>query len=176
MQTLNYGISILSKLKSRKIQYGWYDIVHNKKIYPNSKEWNTPGYFNSYCKVLKPDEFWKYKIGSCWDISLWEYTELIKFYNCNYIYLENTNIRVSHAAVCYSEYNKWYWFEFSWLKYEGIHGPFKNFKMALDIIKEKFKKEYNNITFFNPNVDVKKILSADIITDDHFLNCCYSKI
>lgn len=66
----NSILDLLVEMTKVNIEYGYYDKVNNKKILPNSEFYDNNEYINKYCRVLKPEEVWEYRIGTCWDTSL----------------------------------------------------------------------------------------------------------
>lgn len=86
----------------------------------------------SYHGVVKnflftPEEVIEKGLAHCWESTELERRELHYLgYKCNTIMLTTDNASVTHTALVYIKDEKYYWFEWAWHKYEGIHGPFDN--------------------------------------------------
>ena len=92
--------------------------------------------------------------------------------NMNYSSPQTKNIYVD-------ENKRWYWIEYSWWYYRGIHGPFSEKKYLFNHIENMFNNtDYKNyIHIANYDVDLGKLLSASYgnnIPMKVFWNCCTS--
>lgn len=95
--------------------------MKKKKIFPGSKEWATPNYFDNNCYVLSPIECMKRKVGTCWEMTLLSYYNLKKFGFFPYcLYFETTNPRITHSTVCFAYDNAWWLFECAWRAFLGV--------------------------------------------------------
>lgn len=116
------------KVKTPKDLYIWMD-----------KNLTYEGYSKEY--LLSPEEVIKYKKAHCWESSSLTFTMLKELGMSPYIlYLETENVEVTHTTVYYHNNDNYYWLEWAWFPYRGIH-EFKNEESLLSDIVNKFKKE-----------------------------------
>jgi hypothetical protein len=138
---IQYPEDILSLMND--IEYGYITKNNERKSEIIEED------FYKYYKLQSPKELVKNKIGVCWDQVELErsyFKELDYKFRTIYVILESGN---SHTFLVYEEYGKWYWFEHSYRKHRGIHGPFNNIEEICNkVIKfmqsEKEEKEENN--------------------------------
>ena len=125
----------LMKLMS-SIQYGFKD--EKGQIISNE---NFPNFY----RLQTPEELLKSKCGICWDQVELERAFLekkkikVKTY---FIYVVDNENLPSHTFLSFESNNKYYWFEHSWEKYQGIHEYDREIDLLLDV-KKLFIKEYN---------------------------------
>jgi len=73
------------------------------------------------------------------------------------------NDNPTHTFLIFEENKKYYWFESSWNRYRGIHGPFVSYDHALSFVithlisssnwKHVFIKEYSEFNYRNMNLN-----------------------
>lgn len=89
--------------------------------------------------VCKPDQLMKYKVGTCWDQSLYTYARLKKDLGTanvrviGYVYNDEHNEHITHTTVLVKDKKDYYWSEHAWYEHQGVHGPYKS---ADEIIRE----------------------------------------
>lgn len=166
---------LLNRLSENKIDYGFYDYKHDKSVKPNDPEWQTAESFEELCRVLKPSEVWEKQIGTCWDLTLLEFDELTKMrYRPEVVYVETilpNKEPQTHTFVYFEEPKArgWYWFEYAWYMYCGLHGPFTSKNSLFNIIKQRITKDlgYKLVLWKEVKSSVfQKLLSIDPITVD----------
>ncbi len=170
---------LLSHMESMKITYGFYDDIYKKIITDKDKEFNTPGYIDKHCRILFPKEVEKYKVGTCWDTSLYMYSKLktdCKKYvnNVKMVYVDTIKPSfLTHTTVMYQHRTSklWYWMEYSWEKYRGIHGGMMQYKNLFKKFEYMWTKD-TPIHFKNTNVDADTLLSMKKITVPIFFSIC----
>lgn len=130
----------------RNIDYG---ILYNEKVIYD-EDYISKNY--SIYKTLTPQNFEKYKIGTCWDIV--NYIDFYLKHNLNLTYklimfnVEGNvdNPEKTHTFVVYQ--NKgWNLVEASWEKYFGIYN-YNSLEELLNDYLEKFSQLYDNETTF----------------------------
>ena len=137
----------LLEFMCNNIKYGY--INNDNKLYTdvNSKEFS-----DNWCDCIVQDYegVLKIGVGTCWDqVELeryWFYKNNYKFktYFVCYDIIEEHS---SHTFLVYEENNKYYWFEFAFSMYQGIH-KYDNIDLLLkDVISKsiKYNKEYLKI-------------------------------
>lgn len=95
-------------------------------------------------KLLTPEEVLQKRKAHCWEAASFEYKELSRIgFKCTILYMENEECTATHAAVIYTdkEEKEYFWFEWAWLNYRGIH-QFKNKEAAISDITSKFNKAF----------------------------------
>lgn len=93
--------------------------------------------------LYSPEEVISKKLAHCWESCSLEYVILDELnLNPSIVYLENSDSSVTHTLVIYTNNKKYYWFEWAWFKYQGIHSYNSEKALIEDIIK-KFKKDNN---------------------------------
>lgn len=125
------------------VEYGWLD----KKSKKHNKV--DESYAENY-KLQSPNEVINNKVGVCWDqVELERYYFKETNYNIKtYFLVHYDNDKCpSHTFLVYEKNNKFYWFEHSWLKYQGIH-KYNTLKELLIDVRTKFI-----ITELNSNYD-----------------------
>lgn len=126
--------------------------------------------------VLKPEQLMKYKVGTCWDQSLYTYARLKHNIGSSnvialgwFMWLNNGEC-TSHTTVIAKDNDKYYWSEHAWHKQMGINGPYKSIDEAMTEIKSFLPKYKKIIWKNNINSAYDKLLSQkDDITCKQFL-------
>ncbi len=127
---LKKPIDLLKWMIKNKITYGWMD-----KKYKKHTDFNN---FDKDYRLLLPKEVYKYKIGVCWDQTIF----VDYMFDKLFLYLEHKMIFIqhhksnTHTFVIYKDHGKWWHFEHSWKTYRGIIGPFNTY---MDIVKNTYK-------------------------------------
>lgn len=125
------------------IEYGYKDLNGNNIIITDPNKWDNE--FDSFYKLLTPEELLKTKCGVCWDQvelerKLFEDNDIkCKTY---FIFIHDHDMLPSHTFLTYETNNKHYWFEHSWNFYKGIHEYESKIDLLLDIINI-FRKEHS---------------------------------
>ena len=127
-----------------------YGFVYRGKIFTDLE----PEFQINMDKLYKlriGEDFIKNKYGVCWDFcelerSFFEYAKIE--HKCYFIesFINRDEGGPTHTFALYKHRNKWYWFEYAWQYYRGIH-EYNNLDEALQDIASKFK------LFFNSQVD-----------------------
>lgn len=130
-------------------KYGWYNFKENKEILPNTKEWKTPNYFEKNCRILDPHEVLKYKIGTCWDFSIYiaDYIKTISFLDSYIYFVNDKNFKVTHSFVVFKNLEKKYIVEPT-INKENIFGVHQ---IVGEDINSFIKNFYTNIKIFEIN-------------------------
>lgn len=122
------------------INYGWVDSNNQSHLEVDET-------FSDIYKLQSPQEIINNKIGVCWDqVELERYYFKQTDYNIKtYFLVHYDNDRCpTHTFLVYEKNNKYYWFEHSWQKYQGIH-EYTNIKDLLIDVRNKFiTTELNN--------------------------------
>ena len=131
------------------VKYGNID----DRTMQESKEWDW-----DHTLVLKPDQLMEYKVGTCWDQSLYTYSKLIEV-------LGRENVRVpawwlitpkgeceSHTTILAKVDTMYFWDENAWEEWEGIHYWFSTWTGAEKYMKSHIPK--------HKKIDYKSDVSA----------------
>lgn len=111
--TLNKTIKLLFNECNRLLsitKYGWYNFKEKKEILPNSKEWKIQNYFEDNCRILEPAEVLKYKIGTCWDFSIYiaNYLKTISQLDSDIYFINDSEFKMTHTFVVFKSNNQTY--------------------------------------------------------------------
>ena len=137
----------------KDIEYGWLD--KNKEI-----NYEVNDLFQDNYILQSPKEVLKNKVGVCWDqVELERYlfknTDLeFKTY---FIIHYAENYTPTHTFLVYKKDNSYYWFEHSWLPYQGIHKYPSLEKLLLDV-KNKFIQDMLDNKYEEDNLYVYEYL------------------
>ena len=165
------------------IKYGWYNNVTHKCIFPDDPDFDNNYKFYNECRVLLPNEVWKYKCGTCYDQTLFEYNELSKINTItelkSFFYLicdSKYKIASTHTGIVYKDTNGWYYFEHAYEKYKGIYGPKTSLNAIYKVVKRFTDMKSTDILFFDENVGIDTFLNDKNITlakcEKHFWRNC----
>ena len=106
-------------------------------------------FFNLY-KTISPKDFYKYKVGVCWDYTEFERNIFNKKFNFKfktyYIELKNKNSS-THTFLVYINNNKFYYFESSYKKIQGIYESNSLKDIFNFILKNMFEDEGESFKF-----------------------------
>lgn len=102
--------------------------------------------FSDEYHLLKPEEVIKYKVGVCWDYAEFERRFCIEN-NIEFkiVFIKQKNkISVTHTFLVYNIDRIYYWFEFSYKKYAGLHESlrFHSIKEVSDYVHEKMALDH----------------------------------
>ena len=115
------------------VKYGQLDIYTKKLIKGKVSD--------DAILVCKPDQLMKYKVGTCWDQSLYTYARLKKDLGTanvraiGYAYTDTHNRLTTHTTIIAKDKKDYYWTEHAWYEQQGVHGPYK----SVDIITREIK-------------------------------------
>lgn len=117
------------------VKYGNLDIYTKKPI-------KVKGNINDVAiLVCKPDQLMKYKVGTCWDQSLYTYARLKKDLGTanvraiGYVYNDEHNELTTHTTVIVKDKKDYYWYEHAWYEQQGVHGPYGSVDVIMSEIK-----------------------------------------
>ena len=125
------------------ISYGFKDSHGNNILDVDPEKWDQE--FPEFYFLQTPEELLKSRCGVCWDQVELErklFTDAKIKVNTYFIYLVDGNDLPSHTFLTFKDNNKYYWFEHSWQKYQGIHEYNSEKELLLDV-KNLFKKDHN---------------------------------
>lgn len=102
--------------------------------------------FEGY-QVLKPEEFEKYKIGVCWDYAIYEAWWFKKNlpdveYHTWFIVYGNDDDCPTHTFLTFNFNGKWYWFESSYHKHQGIWESESEENILQNVLQYMNKDDY----------------------------------
>lgn len=166
---------LLLKMAQAPIEYGLWNKVDQRPF--TDKEFskvNNVHEISDKCIIMKPDEVWTRKLGTCWDCTLLEYVELknIGYKELHPIYFEqqmpnnHNNDKITHSFIAYIEpyKNGYFWFEYAWYKQCGIHGPWNTMEELKENIKEAATIcDKGPISYWKEDFDIESILALDEI-------------
>jgi len=113
----------LLKWMSKNILYGWV----GKDGKRHEGEVDGKLFYKEYF-LQSPEQLFKSKLGVCWDQVEFERTFFKRFkYKIHTVYYYNPNDN-SHTFLAFEKPDGLYWFENSFFKKRGVHGPFKTLK------------------------------------------------
>lgn len=121
------------------VKYGSIDIYTKKPIKGKVSD--------DAILVCKPDQLMKYKVGTCWDQSLYTYARLKKELGVTnvrvigYAYTDTPqNKLITHTTIIAKDKKDYYWSEHAWHEQEGVHGPYKSADEIIHEIKSYLPK------------------------------------
>ncbi len=141
MEKVNEVKDILNTLEG--IEYGWCDI--DKNVYKDADK----GFKRKYI-LSSPEEVLENKVGTAFDLVELERTyfkNLNKKFNSYFMIYYDSKKIYAHTFIVYEEQEKFYWFEYTWNKFRGIHEYMSLYDLLTDI-RAKFTK-LNNIRFMD---------------------------
>ena len=152
-----------------RIKYAAWDNTKEEPIFSDDPRFSDPVYMNENMRVLFPYETWRKGIGTCWECALLQYVAL-RGYTSKTFYIDinwgkQDSSFHTHLGTTFELDNSFWWFEYSWYGYRGIHGPYHDIDTIYHTIKGLYRKSYKDgKIFLNPEVDVDSLLSLSIIT------------
>lgn len=165
------------------IQYGYWNHETDRPILFDAPEFDDEEYITRVYRILRPDELVKKRVGTCFDCSLYEITQMSRIEDvadARMLYWESVKNEEfqCHSTVAYQckHNNLWYWFEYSWYQYRGINGPKQTFYELWSMIKDLAKfYGYKKLYKVNFNVDYRKILKLKDISVPKFMKISQGK-
>lgn len=174
---------LLEKMASVPLVYGMWDKTKNKTLTGDEMDKldNKEGsdYIDQNCIILKPEEVWRHKSCTCWDASLLEYDELKRmgysYLSANYYEVadKKNEVFANHSFIIYQEKKSkgFYWFEYTWYRQCGLHGPYmKEEEIINEISRLAIEAPGDTISYWSRNFDIASLLKLDTITVPDFLN------
>lgn len=151
------------------INYGWVD----KNGITHIGDFET---FSDDYRLQSPEEVLKNKVGVCWD-----QVELERVYFSNFEEVKTYFIVhydggkcPTHTFLTYKKNNKYYWFEHSWYKYNGIH-EYSTIDELLQDVRTKFIVTELNNTYDPENLVVHEYEQPQYhLTVQEFFDHCDS--
>jgi hypothetical protein len=123
------------------IEYGWMDCESNVYFKVNEN-------FSEMYKLQAPETTKKKKLGICWDVVELQrklYTELsIDVFTFFIVYYNNFDCP-AHTFIVFKLEDKYYWHEYSWEKYRGLH-EYNDLNSLISDLKNKFIDSELNLT------------------------------
>jgi hypothetical protein len=162
--------SILESMKD--IEYGIITKDGEKLGRSVGKNLTPENFYNDWY-LQSPNELLKNKIGVCWDQvelerKLFEKTD----YNFKTIYVElKSKNEDTHTFLVFEKDDGWYWFEHSWDKNKGIHGPFKDHLEIVDKVVGEMQKDND----FELNIATEYSKPKYGISCQEFMDYCKSQ-
>lgn len=152
----------LLQFLNQKIKYGFVKKSNGQILEDqNSKEWRDVWLKEYY--LQRPEELLKNKYGVCWDfVELERDWFSKKGYEYRTFYMAvikkgGSNLP-THTFLVYKDKNnnKWYWFEYSWSAYRGIH-EYGDIGVLLGNVSEKNLNSIKKIGAKQEDIDNHKI-------------------
>ena len=141
---------ILEELKklNDKLNSWDYGVLINGAIYTDSNKIDWTKYKTIPIRLIE-----KYHVGICWDFVNYQHYifKNMKLNNRSFLLIgvqKDGNI-VTHTFSILNLENKLYWFESSWLRYQGIH-QIKNIKSVANKVIEAYKLNNWDLFEYNP--------------------------
>lgn len=159
------------------IKYGFMTKDGKKITEDSGNIFDDGDFFMKNCRILQPEEVWKYKVGTCWDQSLLEYNFLKKkSYTQKFVYIELVDPGNSHTCIFFEDNREWFRIEHSWRSYKGILGPYKDLDEGIKELVKQHKKQYpeGKKLFVNKDVKADKMLGDYDLTPTKFMKICGS--
>jgi hypothetical protein len=126
------------------IEYGFKDENGNNLFNIDSEKFANE--FDQFYYLQAPFELLNTRCGVCWDQVELErklFKENAIPFKTYFIYMVDNDSFPSHTFLTYEMNHKYYWFEHSWEKYQGIYEYESELDLLLNI-KELFRKEYDD--------------------------------
>ena len=161
----------------KQFTYGFWDPTTQSAILPDDPRWSNRDYIHTHCVVLGPEQLAKYKVGTCWDMSLYCYQKLLDahYKKVALYYMEylSSTCKVTHTATIYTHTASklWYWMECAWNAHMGIHGKRVHQTTLLSDITKAFCTAYKikNPTYARLITDASSLLSSPMIPIPEYL-------
>jgi hypothetical protein len=183
---INHAVELLVYLQNLRPDFGYYDHINNSRLVTEHsleqtvEQTTTFGTVNlaTNVRILKPHEVVDMKLGSCWDLALFNWYHL-KQCHCHpsifFVEFGDTieRLLISHVGVMFTNnYNRLlYWFEWSWKMFRGINGPWFTSQLAELNIKKICSHGMRNHYIKTFNVfDPSPLMEQDMITYLDFWN------
>jgi len=153
------------------IEYGWMGADHIEHKEFGNEFWDC-------YSLLLPHEVFKYKLGTCWDQTIFENFVFDKEIHLPHVMIFIQQYKVStHSFLGFRRDGKWYHFESAFQRFKGIHGPYDTIKDMIVAVCKKMhehesEKEGFGYSTMNPDDFTRKL------TCKEFMDACgydYSK-
>lgn len=166
---------LLCKMAQAPIEYGLWNKVDQKPLTGKDFEKvNNTNEISDKCIVMKPEDVWARKLGTCWDCTLLEYVELKKmgYKELIPVYFEQfpknsyKEYTTTHSFIVYTEpkVKGYFWFEYTWYKQCGLHGPWNTMKELKERVEEAATVGGKDvIRYWKEGFDIEALLSMDEI-------------
>ena len=159
---------------SKNLNYGF---VANKIIHKDTDN-DFSQKMNKLYQIRLGEDLIKTGYGVCWDFCELErlfFEEKNIPHRCFFIKsnLKN-NLGPTHSFLIYKEKKNYYWFEFSWQKYKGIH-QYLSIKEAINDILKKFIQYYNNLEIQNIDIYLIPKITKRLHSSEYIKLCLSSK-
>lgn len=146
-----------------------YGILYNNKVITDLDNTNDNDFFKMY-RTISPLDFFKYKVGVCWDYTAAERYYFSKYFKYDFdtYYIEvEDDTWSTHTFLVYKEEGKFYYFESSFQKYQGVH----QFDDLISIFKYVIKNmERNKYRYKIYKYDLNKFDFATLEFMDYIIN------
>lgn len=144
----------LMRFLEGNLQYGF---TYKNKIFTEDNP-NFDNEFNKHYKLRLGEDFIKSGYGVCWDFCEFERLFFIEQgieHECYYLesFISREEGGPTHTFALFKQKDKWYWFEYSWYMFRGIH-EYRSKEEALTDILDKY---YHHNAGISNNIDVYKI-------------------
>ena len=162
---MKYKLDLLMN-KMSDINYGY--IVDGENIFKDDGT-DSKELFHKHYRLLDPATLIKTKHGVCYDQVELEryYLDLDNIKSDTYFIIEYDNENShTHTFLVVADKDKYYWFEYSWQHYRGIH-EYNSLDELLRDVKEKFSLNglYKDVRLFKYDKPAYGIGVVDFI--DH---------
>jgi hypothetical protein len=147
----------LAKWMNHSLQYGFRDKYGKIRL-------DVDNMYPDY-RLQSPQQLYQSKTGVCWDQVEFERYFFEKWdipYKTIYIEQKNT-MSSTHTFLIYRQNDNWYWFENSFEKVRGIHGPFKRISEIITKVYSamlEYDKDHGYVVYEYP----KPKYGIDIMT------------
>ena len=127
----------------KKLQYGF---TYRGKVFTDFEP-DFQANMDKYYKLRLGEDLIRSGYGVCWDVCELERDFLISAHiphECYFLesFVSRDEGGPTHTFALYQENGKWYWFEYTWLYYRGIH-EFDTKQQALKDIYNKYVDFYD---------------------------------
>lgn len=145
MDFKKYGIETPEDLMNYFQDNMKYGFIYRGKVFTD-REPDFQKNMDRFYKLRRKEDFIKNKYGVCWDFCECE-REFFEFSNiehrCFFIesFISRKEGGPTHTLALYNKGNKWYWFEYAWQVYRGIH-EYESVEQALKDVLGKFTAFY----------------------------------
>jgi len=151
------------------IDYGWMDSDHKKR----KGDFDENDFWDNYSMLL-PNEVLEYKVGVCWDQTIFEAYVFKKLFDfeTKTIFIQQYKVG-THTFLIYKKNDKWYHFENSFHKYRGIHGPYGSIEDIVEDVYDAMEKEDSGTGYEWIEMDIKDF-TRKLSSKEFMDNCNYN--
>ncbi len=123
-----------------------YGFTYRNKVYTDLEP-DFQENMNKFYRIRLGENFIQNKLGVCWDFCELERRFFMSKnidHECYFIesYISSEEGGPTHTFLIFTQNNKWFWFEYSWLYHKGIH-EYNSKEEALKDIMEKFNEFFD---------------------------------